>query len=135
MGCELNLKVPYTEFSLVTKRQKEILKRIIQKKQTEITEKVYAGLVFDEDCDRIEIEDIPGLADTPWWRTTSGNSAVQRFASQPEMDKDKVFGLLKVVLNSVKGHSAAWPFLKPVDIDDAPGNLARGNCWWLWQYS
>ena len=40
MGCELNLKVPYTEFSLVTKKQKEILKLIIQKKQAEITEKV-----------------------------------------------------------------------------------------------
>ena len=40
MGCQLNLKVPYTEFSLVTKKQKEILKRIIRKKQADITEKV-----------------------------------------------------------------------------------------------
>ena len=63
MGCELNLKVPYTEFSMVTKRQKEILKRIIQKKQAEITEKVYPGLAFDEDTDRIRVEDIPGSWD------------------------------------------------------------------------
>jgi len=120
MGCQLNRQVPYTEFSLVTKRQKEILKRIIRRKQAEITEKVYAGLKFDEEPERINIEDIPGLSDTPWWRTTSGNSSVQRFASQSSMDKDKLFGLLKVVLNSVKGHSSAWPFLKPVDPDDAP---------------
>lgn len=120
MGCQLNRQVPYAEFSLVTKRQKEILKRIIRRKQAEITEKVYSGLKFDEETERISIDDIPGLCDTPWWRTTSGNSSSQRFASQSSMDKDKLFGLLKVVLNSVKGHSSAWPFLKPVDPDDAP---------------
>ena len=53
---------------MVTKRQKEILKRIIQKKQAEITEKVYPGLVFDEDTDRIKIEDIPGwFFNYRWW--------------------------------------------------------------------
>ena len=43
MGCELNSKIVYVEFTAVVRRQKEILKKLIEKKQAEIR-KVHPGL-------------------------------------------------------------------------------------------
>ena len=43
MGCELNPKIVYTEFSAVVRRQKEILKKLIERKQAQIR-KVHPGL-------------------------------------------------------------------------------------------
>ncbi len=60
MGCELNPKIVYTEFSLVVRKQKEILKKLIERKQAQIR-KVHPGLTcYREGVREIPIESIPG---------------------------------------------------------------------------
>ena len=61
MGCELNPKIVYTEFSAVVRRQKEILKKLIERKQAQIR-KVHPGLsCFKDGVREIPIESIPGI--------------------------------------------------------------------------
>ncbi|PIO36537.1 hypothetical protein AB205_0108590, partial [Aquarana catesbeiana] len=61
MGCELNPRIPYTEFSVIIKKQKEIIKKMIERKQAQIR-KVYPGLsCFKEGVRQIPIESIPGI--------------------------------------------------------------------------
>ena len=60
MGCELNPKIVYTEFSAVVRKQKEILKKLIERKQAQIR-KVHPGLTcYREGVREIAIENIPG---------------------------------------------------------------------------
>ncbi|XP_063778270.1 histone acetyltransferase KAT2B isoform X2 [Pseudophryne corroboree] len=66
MGCELNPRIPYTEFSVIIKKQKEIIKKMIERKQAQIR-KVYPGLsCFKEGVRQIPIESIPGIRETGW---------------------------------------------------------------------
>ncbi|KAF4020742.1 hypothetical protein G4228_012442 [Cervus hanglu yarkandensis] len=61
MGCELNPRIPYTEFSVIIKKQKEIIKKLIERKQAQIR-KVYPGLsCFKDGVRQIPIESIPGI--------------------------------------------------------------------------
>lgn len=87
MGCELNPSIPYTEFSVIIKKQKEvrivgsmssllpscsptqpgvplpaqIIKKLIERKQAQIR-KVYPGLsCFKDGVRQIPIESIPGI--------------------------------------------------------------------------
>uniref|UniRef100_UPI00358E3E51 histone acetyltransferase KAT2B-like n=1 Tax=Myxine glutinosa TaxID=7769 RepID=UPI00358E3E51 len=68
MGCELNPRIPYTEFSVIIKKQKEIIKKLIERKQAQMS-KVYPGLTcFKEGVRQIPIESIPGIRRaTPMW--------------------------------------------------------------------
>ncbi len=60
LGCELNPKIVYTEFSAVVRKQKEILKKLIEKKQNQIR-KIHPGLTYFRDGVKdIPIESIPG---------------------------------------------------------------------------
>ena len=60
MHCELNPKIIYTQFSEVVKKQKEVLKKLIEQRQQEI-QKVHPGLTcFKEGVRIIPIEAIPG---------------------------------------------------------------------------
>ena len=61
MGCELNPKIVYTEFSAVVRKQKEVLKKLIERKQAQIR-KVHSGLTCfrGEGTREISIESIPG---------------------------------------------------------------------------
>ncbi len=64
MGCELNPKIVYTEFSLVVRKQKEILKKLIERKQAQIR-KVHPGLTcYREGVREIPIESIPGMSNS-----------------------------------------------------------------------
>ncbi|XP_044779887.1 histone acetyltransferase KAT2B isoform X4 [Bubalus bubalis] len=66
MGCELNPRIPYTEFSVIIKKQKEIIKKLIERKQAQIR-KVYPGLsCFKDGVRQIPIESIPGIRETGW---------------------------------------------------------------------
>ncbi|ELV13897.1 Histone acetyltransferase KAT2B [Tupaia chinensis] len=75
MGCELNPRIPYTEFSVIIKKQKEIIKKLIERKQAQIR-KVYPGLsCFKDGVRQIPIESIPGIRmytasfkSKPFWR-------------------------------------------------------------------
>jgi histone acetyltransferase len=81
MGCELNPRIHYIEFSHTLKKQKEvrlkfqkkiktvlnrlifkILKKLIQRKQIELN-KAYPGLTcFKDGIKQIPIESIPGVS-------------------------------------------------------------------------
>uniref|UniRef100_A0A8C7JPV6 histone acetyltransferase n=1 Tax=Oncorhynchus kisutch TaxID=8019 RepID=A0A8C7JPV6_ONCKI len=98
MGCELNPSIPYTEFSVIIKKQKEIIKKLIERKQAQIR-KVYPGLscfkegVITSCCDpRKELK-----------------------------DPDQLYSTLKTILQHVKSHQNAWPFMEPVKKTEAPG--------------
>uniref|UniRef100_A0AAQ4NRQ7 histone acetyltransferase n=1 Tax=Gasterosteus aculeatus aculeatus TaxID=481459 RepID=A0AAQ4NRQ7_GASAC len=103
MGCELNPSIPYTEFSVIIKKQKEIIKKLIERKQAQIR-KVYPGLsCFKEGVRQIPIESIPGIR------------------KKELKDPDQLYSTLKTILQHVKSHQNAWPFMEPVKKTEAPG--------------
>ncbi|XP_035561106.1 histone acetyltransferase KAT2B isoform X3 [Canis lupus baileyi] len=114
MGCELNPRIPYTEFSVIIKKQKEIIKKLIERKQAQIR-KVYPGLsCFKDGVRQIPIESIPGIRETGW--KPSGKEK-----SKEPKDPDQLYSTLKSILQQVKSHQSAWPFMEPVKRTEAPG--------------
>ena len=66
MGCELNPKIVYVEFTNVVRKQKEILKKLVGRKQEQIR-KVHSGLTcFREGVREISVDSIPGILETGW---------------------------------------------------------------------
>ncbi|XP_023063079.1 histone acetyltransferase KAT2B isoform X3 [Piliocolobus tephrosceles] len=114
MGCELNPRIPYTEFSVIIKKQKEIIKKLIERKQAQIR-KVYPGLsCFKDGVRQIPIESIPGIRETGWKHSGKEKSKEPR-------DPDQLYSTLKSILQQVKSHQSAWPFMEPVKRTEAPG--------------
>ncbi|XP_072859479.2 histone acetyltransferase KAT2B isoform X1 [Pogona vitticeps] len=114
MGCELNPRIPYTEFSVIIKKQKEIIKKLIERKQAQIR-KVYPGLsCFKDGVRQIPIESIPGIRETGWKPNNKEKS------KEPK-DPDQLYSTLKNILQQVKSHQSAWPFMEPVKRTEAPG--------------
>lgn len=114
MGCELNPRIPYTEFSVIIKKQKEIIKKMIERKQAQIR-KVYPGLsCFKEGVRQIPIESIPGIRETGW------KPSIKDRSKEPK-DADQLHNTLKNILQQVKSHQSAWPFMEPVKRTEAPG--------------
>ncbi|XP_061677596.1 histone acetyltransferase KAT2B isoform X2 [Syngnathoides biaculeatus] len=112
MGCELNPSIPYTEFSVIIKKQKEIIKKLIERKQVQIR-KVYPGLsCFKDGVRQIPIESIPGIRESGWKAAGKGKEA---------KDPEQLYGALKNILTHVKSHQNAWPFMEPVKKTEAPG--------------
>lgn len=113
MGCELNPRIIYTEFTSVIRKQKEIIKKLIEKKQDQMR-KIYPGLTCFKDGVRdIPIECIPGIRDT--------NYKPEKPSVKNELiDGDQLYSTIKTILNQVKSHNSAWPFQKPVDKSEAP---------------
>ncbi|CAH0397112.1 unnamed protein product [Chilo suppressalis] len=112
MHCELNPRIVYTQFTSVIRRQKEIVKKLIDMRQKEVR-KVHPGLTcFKDGVRSIPVECIPGLRETGW------RSAARGPALDPDSDAD--LPALRQILHQVKNHAAAWPFLKPVDKTEVP---------------
>uniref|UniRef100_A0A4W5RIJ4 Histone acetyltransferase n=1 Tax=Hucho hucho TaxID=62062 RepID=A0A4W5RIJ4_9TELE len=113
MECELNPRIPYTELSHIIKRQKEIIKKLIERKQSQIR-KVYPGLTcFKEGVRQIPVESIPGIRETGW--KPSAKEKVKELK-----DPDVLYNMLKNLLAQVKTHPDAWPFMEPVKKTEAP---------------
>lgn len=114
MGCELNPKIVYTEFSAVVRRQKEILKKLIERKQAQIR-KVHPGLACFKDGTReIPIESIPGILEAGWVPLAERPNGRSTMRSDPN-DPEALYNSLKTILTSSKNHQSAWPFQLPVD--------------------
>ncbi|XP_049878355.1 histone acetyltransferase KAT2A isoform X2 [Pectinophora gossypiella] len=110
MHCELNPRIVYTQFTTVIRKQKEIVKKLIDMRQKEVR-KIHPGLTcFKEGVRSIPTECIPGLRETGW--------RAARAPHEPEPEPD--LAALRSVLHAVKNHAAAWPFLKPVDKTEVP---------------
>ncbi|XP_030841135.1 histone acetyltransferase KAT2A isoform X1 [Strongylocentrotus purpuratus] len=113
MGCQLNPRIPHTEFSLIIHRQKKIVKKLIEMKQHE-ERSVYPGLTcFKEGVRQIPMESIPGLVDAGW-------RPVREKPKVTPLNEEQVQSAFKTVLTAVKNHNSAWPFLKPVEKNEAP---------------
>ncbi|KAJ0172618.1 hypothetical protein K1T71_011757 [Dendrolimus kikuchii] len=113
MHCELNPRIVYTQFTSVVRRQKEIVKKLIDMRQKEVR-KIHPGLTcFKEGVRSIPVECVPGVRETGW-RPAAGARA------HHDHDADADVATLRNVLHAVKNHAAAWPFLKPVDKADVP---------------
>ncbi|XP_063366172.1 histone acetyltransferase KAT2A [Cydia amplana] len=110
MHCELNPRIVYTQFTSVIRRQKEIVKKLIDMRQKEVR-KIHPGLTcFKEGVRSIPVECIPGLRETGW----------RAARAQPADAAADDVTALRTVLHAVKNHAAAWPFLKPVDKAEVP---------------
>lgn len=113
MGCELNPKIVYTEFTAVVRKQKEILKKLIERKQDQIR-KVYPGLTcFRDGVKEIPIESIPGILEAGYHVPDKAGRVTRN--TEEKQDSEALFGTLKAILTGVKNHQSAWPFLTPVD--------------------
>uniref|UniRef100_A0A8C9NRF3 histone acetyltransferase n=1 Tax=Serinus canaria TaxID=9135 RepID=A0A8C9NRF3_SERCA len=114
MGCELNPRIPYTEFSVIIKKQKEIIKKLIERKQAQIR-KVYPGLsCFKDGVRQIPIESIPGIRETGWKPSGKERGFLNYF--------QYLVSILDTLLFSLpKSHQSAWPFMEPVKRTEAPG--------------
>ncbi|XP_071803239.1 histone acetyltransferase KAT2A-like [Asterias amurensis] len=116
MGCQLNPRIPHTEFSQIIRRQKEIVKKLIARKQEEVR-KVFPGLTcFKEGVRQIPLESIPGLVEAGW-RPPKEKPPPTKLCN---MSEEQVYQLFKTVLTATKNHTSAWPFLKPVEALEAP---------------
>eukprot|EP00072_Mus_musculus_P067999 XP_017169762.1 PREDICTED: histone acetyltransferase KAT2A isoform X4 [Mus musculus] len=142
MECELNPRIPYTELSHIIKKQKEIIKKLIERKQAQIR-KVYPGLsCFKEGVRQIPVESVPGIREQgPWLRGQGGILrawvGILRDAFSPSAgetgwkplgkekgkelkDPDQLYTTLKNLLAQIKSHPSAWPFMEPVKKSEAP---------------
>uniref|UniRef100_A0A7M4E0L0 histone acetyltransferase n=1 Tax=Crocodylus porosus TaxID=8502 RepID=A0A7M4E0L0_CROPO len=116
MGCELNPRIPYTEFSVIIKKQKEIIKKLIERKQAQIR-KVYPGLsCFKDGVRQIPIESIPGIRETGW-----KPSGKERGFFNDFQHGVSILDTLLLFLFPPKSHQSAWPFMEPVKRTEAPG--------------
>ncbi|NXF34451.1 KAT2A acetyltransferase, partial [Nyctibius bracteatus] len=113
MECELNPRIPYTELSHIIKKQKEIIKKLIERKQAQIR-KVYPGLTcFKEGVRQIPIESVPGIRETGW-------KPLGKEKGKELKDPDQLYNTLKNLLAQIKTHPSAWPFMEPVKKSEAP---------------
>ncbi|OCT61997.1 hypothetical protein XELAEV_18043081mg [Xenopus laevis] len=113
MECELNPRIPYTELSHIIKKQKEIIKKLIERRQAQIR-KVYPGLTcFKEGLRQIPVECIPGIRETGW-------KPACKEKGKEIKDPDQLYNILKNLLAQIKTHPSAWPFMEPVKKSEAP---------------
>jgi len=115
MGCELNPKIVYTEFSAVVRKQKEILKKLIERKQAQIR-KVHPGLTcFRDGVREIPVESIPGILEAGWVPPDRNNGRSTRSNDDGKHDVEALYNSIKTILTATKNHQSAWPFQTPVD--------------------
>ncbi|XP_040819469.1 histone acetyltransferase KAT2B isoform X3 [Ochotona curzoniae] len=94
--------------------KKQIIKKLIERKQAQIR-KVYPGLsCFKDGVGQIPVESVPGIRETGW--KPSGKEK-----SKEPKDPDQLYSTLKSILQQVKNHQSAWPFMEPVKRTEAPG--------------
>jgi len=116
MGCELNPKIVYVEFTAVVRKQKEILKKLVERKQEQIRQ-VHPGLTcFREGVREIAVESIPGILETGWEPPPDRARNTRNSDPDPEF----LYNIFKTILTACKNHQSSWPFVNPVDRKAVP---------------
>lgn len=110
MESELNPRIPYTQFSTIIKKQKEVVRQLIGRKQAEIRQERPGISCFTKDLPQIHIREIPGVIESGWKPSEDDKKR------HLPLDKDpkKLTATLRGVLDQVKNHHVAGPFLEPV---------------------
>ena len=106
MDCQLKPEIIYTLFSSIIHQQKDILKKLIEEKQDEMT-KTYAGLQQFKDGnvrEQVDLQMIPGI------REMAIDLESERIVKCRSFEE--LYPLLKQVLMAVRSHGSAWPFLR-----------------------
>lgn len=117
MECVLHPKVDYLNIPMLLKAQKIAL--IEKMKEISNSHIVFPGIDI---CAKkgISIEEIPGLKDV----VLKGNSLSTRggptagFSSRDKTSQEILHKHLKSVLDEIKIHDCAWPFLAPVNAEE-----------------
>lgn len=118
MHCELHPSLVYTQFISVIRKQREIVRELIAQRQLEV-QKVRPGLTcFKEGVRSIPVESIPGLREIGWKPQTRAQRTARPL--EESADPDKLATSFLSVLQAIRQHSAAWPFLKPVIAQEVP---------------
>ena len=118
MECKLAPNIVHTQLTSVIHIQKEIVRRLIEEKKSQMKQE-YPGLTyFKSGHDRqIPLDQIDGINEC--YKDNLDVFRQQVKEEEPET-VDSVYSHLSTILNHVKSHSAAWPFMKPVSTADAP---------------
>ncbi|XP_017861371.1 PREDICTED: histone acetyltransferase KAT2A isoform X1 [Drosophila arizonae] len=118
MHCELHPSIVNTQFIAVIRNQSEILKELIAQRHNEV-QKVRTGLTcFKEGLPSIPVESIPGLREIGWKPQMRPVRASRPL--EESTDPEKLATQFASVLQSVRQHTAAWPFLRPVTAAEVP---------------
>lgn len=127
MGCDLDPKITYVQFTSVVRKQKEMIRQLLQEKTADLKRQ---GLLKEEPSD--PASSAPSKSPS---RSSERNRAqegksdfnssrgkVNRTKSKSLKfeEPDDLQTVFKTILNQMKNHSASWPFLKPVTTDEAP---------------
>lgn len=113
MDCQLKPEIIYTLFSSIIHKQKDILKKLIEQKQSELTKTFNCLQPFKDGGvrEQLAFDSITGL------KEMNIDLESERINDLPF---DELYPLLKQVLSQIKNHNSSWPFLKPVEADEAP---------------
>ncbi|EDW94312.1 histone acetyltransferase KAT2A [Drosophila yakuba] len=118
MHCELHPSIVNTQFIAVIRNQSEILKELIAQRHNEV-QKVRPGLTcFKEGLPSIPVESIPGLREIGW--KPQMRPARSSRPLEESSDPEKLATSFASVLQSVRQHTTAWPFLRPVTAAEVP---------------
>jgi histone acetyltransferase len=97
MGCELNPKLHYVDFSMILQKQREVLKLLIEKKQEELS-KCYPGLTcFRDGIRQIPIESIPGVREAGYRSSNEDYSIFQQ-----NTDSEHLYTALRSIFVQIK---------------------------------
>ena len=103
----MNPKIVYTEFSAVVRKQKEILKKLIERKQAQIR-KVHPGLsCFKDGVREIPIESIPGILEAGWVPPERSNVGRNTRSEMDKQDPDFLYNAIKVNFTSTMPESGS----------------------------
>ncbi|KAI9182545.1 hypothetical protein LWI28_026388 [Acer negundo] len=123
MECKINPKLPYTDLSIMIRRQRQAIDEKIRELSN--CHIVYPGIDFQKKeagipKKIIKVEDIPGLREAGWTPDQWGHSRFR--ALNPSTDSNQKFltAFMRSLLKSLHDHVDAWPFKEPVDARDVP---------------
>ncbi|KAI9228127.1 MAG: histone acetyltransferase [Piptocephalis tieghemiana] len=112
MQCVTVPKVRYMEVANTLQMQREAVKRVIEDRTR--SHIIHPGLTcFEEGTRSINPMDIPGVRESGWVLDTSKSTPRKLHRNPYNRQMSKITSLLRA-------HSAAWPFQKPVSVDDVP---------------